>query len=316
MPPSDRARLERLCRYALRPPIAAERLHLTADGQVVLDLRHGWADGTTQLLFEPVELLERLAALTPRPRINLLLYYGVLGARSAWRSRLQAHERDTQITGDHGTSDDESSSRLPVPVPRRTNWLWAQLMQRSFGFDVVACPRCWDRLELVALIQAPAVIRRILSHLGLPTEVPAAPSRAASTATARAIGAVVRRRRRHHTLEEAREYGGTAGTRRSGEVCPLSTRPTRPFDTCMRRRDDPRRAGAIRTVLAAGPGPHNGPSVNHAREDPANRSYRPANRSYRLPHVIGLPDGPSSRQHSVMRTGAAGSRRPCPSKDA
>jgi hypothetical protein len=47
-------------------------VHRTADGQVILDLRRRWADGTTQLLFEPVELLERLAALTPRPRINLL----------------------------------------------------------------------------------------------------------------------------------------------------------------------------------------------------------------------------------------------------
>jgi hypothetical protein len=35
-----------------------------------LDLRHRWADETTHLLFEPLELLERLAALTPRPRIN------------------------------------------------------------------------------------------------------------------------------------------------------------------------------------------------------------------------------------------------------
>jgi hypothetical protein len=33
-------------------------------------------------------LLERLAALTPRPRINLVLYYGVLAAHAAWRSRL------------------------------------------------------------------------------------------------------------------------------------------------------------------------------------------------------------------------------------
>src|SRR5881628_2469984 len=56
VPPRDRARLERLCRYALRPPIATDRLHLTADRHVVLDLRHRWADGTTQLLFEPVEL--------------------------------------------------------------------------------------------------------------------------------------------------------------------------------------------------------------------------------------------------------------------
>jgi hypothetical protein len=81
VPLRDRVRLERLCRYGLRPPVAADRLHLTADGHVVLDLRHRWVDGTSRLVFEPVELLQRLAALTPRARINLLLYYGVLGAR-------------------------------------------------------------------------------------------------------------------------------------------------------------------------------------------------------------------------------------------
>jgi len=174
VPPRDRARLERLCRYALRPPIAADRLHLTADGQVVLDLRHRWADGTTQLLFEPVELLERLAALTPRPRINLLLYYGVLGARSAWRSRLRAREPDTPVVACQGPTAVESSPHSAAATPPRTNRLWAELMQRSFGFDVLACPRCGDRLELIALIQDPTVIRRILSHLGLPTDVPAA----------------------------------------------------------------------------------------------------------------------------------------------
>lgn len=47
-------------------------------------------------------------------------------------------------------------------------------MQRSFGFDALACPPCGNRLELIALIQDPKVIRRILSHLGLPTTVPAA----------------------------------------------------------------------------------------------------------------------------------------------
>jgi hypothetical protein len=49
-------------------------------------------------------------------------------------------------------------------------------MQRSFGFDVLACPRCGDRLELIALIEDPTVIRRVLCHLGLPTDVPAARS--------------------------------------------------------------------------------------------------------------------------------------------
>ena len=171
VPPRDRARLERLCRYALRPPIAAERLHLTTDGQVLLDLRHRWADGTTRLLFEPVELLERLAALTPRPRINLVLYYGVLGARSAWRSRLRPREGDPAVADDDARGAGESSSHRAPPGPPRTNRLWAELMQRSFGFDVLACPRCGDRLELIALIEDPTVIRRILGHLGVPAEV-------------------------------------------------------------------------------------------------------------------------------------------------
>ncbi len=70
---------------ALRPPVAADRLRLTTEGLFVIELRRRWSDGTTHLVFDPVELLERLAALTPRPRINLGLYYGVLGTRAAWR---------------------------------------------------------------------------------------------------------------------------------------------------------------------------------------------------------------------------------------
>jgi Putative transposase len=67
----QRDRLERLCRYALRPPLAEDRLEVDGEGAVWLTLRHRWSDGTTHLKFEPLELLERLAVLTPRPRINL-----------------------------------------------------------------------------------------------------------------------------------------------------------------------------------------------------------------------------------------------------
>jgi hypothetical protein len=64
VPAEDRARLERVCRYALRPPLAADRVRRPGDGDVILELRHRWADGTTHLRFDPIELLERLAALT------------------------------------------------------------------------------------------------------------------------------------------------------------------------------------------------------------------------------------------------------------
>jgi hypothetical protein len=50
---------------------------------------------------------------------------------------------------------------------------WAELMRRTFGVDVLACPRCGGRLRLMALIAQPAIIARILTHLGLPADVPA-----------------------------------------------------------------------------------------------------------------------------------------------
>jgi len=71
VPAGDRKRLEHLCRYVLRRPLAQERLELAADGKIVLRLRRPWQDGTRAIGFEPLEFLEKLAAMIPKPRINL-----------------------------------------------------------------------------------------------------------------------------------------------------------------------------------------------------------------------------------------------------
>ncbi|MHC4514102.1 MAG: transposase [Planctomycetota bacterium] len=69
---SDRVGLERLCRYLTRPPLATERLSLQEDGRVRYGFRRPWRDGTTGIVLHPHELIERLAALVPRPRTHLL----------------------------------------------------------------------------------------------------------------------------------------------------------------------------------------------------------------------------------------------------
>jgi hypothetical protein len=157
----------------LRPPLAQERLHTTREGEIWLTLRHRWADGTTHLRFDPLELLERLAVLTPRPRVNLILYYGVLAPRAAWRSAL------VPAIGDGVEASDGDLSRAPDADARRAaegskagGYQWAELMRRTFGVDVLACARCGGRLRLVALIEQTSVIQRILRHLGLPAHVP------------------------------------------------------------------------------------------------------------------------------------------------
>jgi hypothetical protein len=49
-----------------------------------------------------------------------------------------------------------------------------QYESRSFGYDVLVCARCGGRMRLLALIEQASLIARILTHLGLPTDVPAA----------------------------------------------------------------------------------------------------------------------------------------------
>jgi hypothetical protein len=53
----------------------ADLLHrrLLADGPVRVPLKRAWSNGTTHLLLEPLDCLEKLAALTPRPEVNLVL---------------------------------------------------------------------------------------------------------------------------------------------------------------------------------------------------------------------------------------------------
>jgi hypothetical protein len=171
VPARRRKTLEHILRYCARPPLSHERLQRLNDGRIRLALKSPWSDGTTHLAFEPLEFIGRLTALIPLPRKNLLNYHGVLAPRAAWRSRAVADGRvpcdDQAAQTRHATTQSSTPARSPVQRSA-----WATLMQRAFAIDVLACPRCGDRLKLIACITQPRVIRRILQHLGLPADTP------------------------------------------------------------------------------------------------------------------------------------------------
>ena len=64
----ERKKVERLCRYIARPAIATGRLSLTGQGQVRYTLETPYRDGTTHVVFEPLDFMARLAARVPKPR--------------------------------------------------------------------------------------------------------------------------------------------------------------------------------------------------------------------------------------------------------
>jgi hypothetical protein len=53
----ERGKLERLCRYISRPAVSEKRLSLTAGGNVRYQLKTPYRDGTTHVVFEPLDFL-------------------------------------------------------------------------------------------------------------------------------------------------------------------------------------------------------------------------------------------------------------------
>ena len=63
----------------------------------------------------------------------------------------------------------DSDTEDPQPAK---NYTWAQLMARTFEFDVLQCLRCGERMKIIAAIESPEVARRILDCLGIVSRPP------------------------------------------------------------------------------------------------------------------------------------------------
>ncbi|MBP7588522.1 MAG: transposase [Thermoanaerobaculia bacterium] len=118
----DRKRLEQLCRYITRPALSDERVQLNAAGQVELKLKTPWRDGTTHLVLSPLEFMQRLAALVPRPRLHLIRFHGVLAPNAKLRPIVvpKAPEVALQATEAAATAGcgSETAQARPHPVAR------------------------------------------------------------------------------------------------------------------------------------------------------------------------------------------------------
>ena len=159
VPARRRDRLEHLVRYLVRPPLALDRLTESTGGQLLYHFRRPWSDGSTALLLDPLELLERLAALVPPPRRPLLAYHGLLAPRAEWRSAIVPKPAPDAVRADAAAWS-----------PRR--WTWARLLHRVFAIEVLVCDRCGGLRRILGAVTEPHAVRRVLVALGLAAEPP------------------------------------------------------------------------------------------------------------------------------------------------
>ena len=89
----QRDKLERLCRYISRPAVAEKRLSLLPNGQVRYELKTPYRNGTTHVIFEALDFIAKLAALIPKPRVNLTRFHGVFAPNSQYRVQVTPAKR-------------------------------------------------------------------------------------------------------------------------------------------------------------------------------------------------------------------------------
>ena len=58
---------------------------MTCNGRIRNELRTPYRNGTTHVLFEPLDLVSRLVALAPRPRVKLARFHGIYAPNNKYR---------------------------------------------------------------------------------------------------------------------------------------------------------------------------------------------------------------------------------------
>ena len=121
---------------------------------------------------EPLEFMQRLAALVPRLRLHLIpfdrlragRFHGVLAPNAKLRSEIipSPVEQATEPACDHAQAQG---------APARMSW--ADCSNESSISTSTTARNCGGSLKIIAAIEDPPVIVRILTHLGLPTRAPA-----------------------------------------------------------------------------------------------------------------------------------------------
>jgi Putative transposase len=162
----DRKKLERLCRYIARPAVSEERLALIFQGKVQYELKTPYRNGTTHVLFEPLDFMAKLAALVPKARANLTRYHGVLVPNSKLRAQVTPARRGKSPVKEKDQKQGEEESPEKSPEPKgHESMTWAERLKRVFNIDITVCCRCGAAVKIIGCIEDPVIITKILAHL-------------------------------------------------------------------------------------------------------------------------------------------------------
>jgi hypothetical protein len=115
----------------------------------------------------PLEFMQCLVALVPRPRMHLIRFHGVLAPNAKLRALVVPQEPEPSA---QAAPPAECQACCAHQRPVRLSW--ARLLTRVFALDLEHCPNCGGELKIIAAILERAVIEKVLTHVGLQAGAP------------------------------------------------------------------------------------------------------------------------------------------------
>ena len=163
----EREELKKLITYIARPAVALDRLSFTDSGDIKVELKTPWPDGSTAIVLSQMELLEKLAALVPYPEKNLVIYSGCLAPNHKMRTDIVPTQNSATPT-----PGDSASPVEGPPKPRNRHIPWAELLKKTFEIDVFSCRKCGGPTKVMAFIGDPREISKIMKAFKLHSPPP------------------------------------------------------------------------------------------------------------------------------------------------
>ena len=143
----QRDKVERLCRYIARPAVSTHRLERLPDGKLSYELKTPYKNGTTHVVFEPLDFIARLAALVPKPRFHLTRFHGVFAPNSKHRAAVTGEGKDKPLPSTATTELPAIGEELCCKMS------WAMRLKRVFNIDVTVCRHCQGSMRIIACIE-------------------------------------------------------------------------------------------------------------------------------------------------------------------
>jgi rRNA maturation protein Nop10 len=91
------------------------------------------------------------------PYVHLTRYHGVFAPHCKYRSTILKRENINKTP----------KVNIQTEGKKQTKMRWAQSLKRAFNIDIEKCESCGGVVKVIAFIEDPVVINKILTHLNL-----------------------------------------------------------------------------------------------------------------------------------------------------